>query len=97
MTGTGCESANCGGALVGAVRFTFVGPVRVLASGGDDGIVRLWETRSGACLQALRSDRHYQRLDITSLSGVIEAQRAAVLALGAIETPESNAAPAMAR
>ena len=58
---------------------------RLAASGGDDGMMRLWEARSGTCLQALRSDRHYQRLDITGLTGVTEAQRAVLLALGAVE------------
>jgi hypothetical protein len=40
----------------------------------------------------LASDRHYQRLDITGLTGVTEAQRAALLVLGATEQP-SQALP----
>jgi hypothetical protein len=34
-------------------------------------------------MQVLRPDRRYERLDITDLSGITEAQRAALLALGA--------------
>jgi len=58
---------------------------RLLASGGQDGTVRLWEVSSGACLRTLRSDRQYERMNITGLTGITPAQRAALLALGAVD------------
>jgi WD40 repeat protein len=84
------------------------GDGHLAASCGFDGTVRLWEIRlressvvigeqgSGASLRTLRADRRYERLDITGLSGVTAAQRAALLALGAIEqVPASSSASAM--
>ena len=58
---------------------------QLVASGGFDGTVRLWEASTGACLRILRPERRYERLDITGLTGITTAQRAALLALGAIQ------------
>jgi len=55
-----------------------------LASCGDDGAIMLWDLESGSHLQTLRRDRPYERMDITGLAGITDAQRSSLLALGAI-------------
>ncbi len=56
-----------------------------LASCGDDGTIRIWDLSSGEPLRTLRRDRPYERLDITGIRGLTEAQKATLRALGAIE------------
>jgi WD40 repeat protein/transcriptional regulator with XRE-family HTH domain len=56
-----------------------------LASCGDDGAIKLWGLGSGKLLRTLRRDRPYERLNITGIKGLTEAQKASLLRLGAIE------------
>ena len=56
-----------------------------LASCGDDGAIMIWDLESGQHLQTLRRDRPYERLNITGVRGLTEAQKASLCALGAFE------------
>jgi WD40 repeat protein len=84
-TSTGRPLATLEG-HTGTVRgVAFAAAGQLLASGSFDGTVKFWETKSGTCLRTVRAERRYERLDITGLTGVTDAQRAALLALGAVE------------
>src|SRR5438105_4747013 len=57
----------------------------MLASCADDKVITLWDLESGEQLRKLRRDRSYERLNITGIRGLTEAQKATIRALGAIE------------
>jgi WD40 repeat protein len=56
-----------------------------LASCGNDGAIVLWDLYSGEQFQTLRRDRPYERLNITGIRGLSDAQKASLHALGAFE------------
>jgi WD40 repeat protein len=58
---------------------------RRLASCGDDGAIVLWDLERGQLLRTLRRDRPYERLTITGIRGLSDAQKASLCALGALE------------
>jgi WD40 repeat protein len=64
---------------------------QLVVSSGDDGTVKLWEAKSGTCLHTLRAERRYERMDISGLIGITPAQRASLIALGAVETQSVGA------
>ena len=56
-----------------------------LASCGDDGAIQLWDLHSGQHLRTLRRDRPYERLNITGIRGLTQAEIDSLRALGAVQ------------
>src|SRR6266568_1516374 len=61
-----------------------------LASCSDDGAITLWDLERGEHLRTLRRDRPYERLNITGIRGLTQAQKATLRALGAVEEEAST-------
>jgi WD40 repeat protein len=61
-----------------------------LVSCGDDGAITIWDLERGEHLRTLRRDRPYERLNITGIRGLTEAQKATLRALGAVEDKAVN-------
>ncbi len=57
----------------------------MLASCGHDGLTQLWEMSSAEHLATLRADRPYERLSLVNVTGLTEAQKTTLRALGALE------------
>jgi len=55
-----------------------------LASSSADETIRLWDVQTGECLKMLRVDRPYEGMNITGATGITEAQKNSLIALGAI-------------
>ena len=58
----------------------------MLASGSQDGTIKIWHTGTGECLSTLIPDRPYKGMNITGVTGLTSAQKATLKALGAVET-----------
>jgi WD40 repeat protein len=58
---------------------------RTIASGSQDGAIKLWSAKTGRCLDTLRSNRPYERMNITGVRGITEAQKTMLEKLGAVE------------
>ncbi len=56
---------------------------QVLASGSLDQTVRIWDTPTATCRHILRTERRYERMDITGLTGITDAQLQTLIVLGA--------------
>ncbi len=56
----------------------------ILASSGDDEMIKLWNISTYECSKTLRADRPYEGMMITGVTGITEAQKATLQALGAI-------------
>ncbi len=69
----------------GVLSATFSPDGQTLASSSEDGQIKLWDVITGECLKTLLSPRPYEGMKITGVTGLTEAQKATLLALGAVE------------
>jgi WD40 repeat protein len=67
----------------GGQRPTGVG--HTLASGSEDETIKIWDVNTAECLRTLRAKRPYEGMNITGVTGLTEAQKATLKALGAVE------------
>ncbi len=56
-----------------------------LVSSGEDGVIMHWDIPSGNLITEFKCDGPYERMDITGLIGLTEAQKSTLQILGAIE------------
>jgi WD40 repeat protein len=56
-----------------------------LASASHDQTIKVWDMPSGQCLRTLIIPRPYEGMTITNVTGLTEAQKSALKALGAVE------------
>ena len=66
----GQDLSSMRGHTAGVFGVAFSANAGLLASGSDDGTVKLWDTSSFSLMRTLRPDRRYERADITGLTGV---------------------------
>ncbi|XWK88901.1 MAG: hypothetical protein U7127_02215 [Phormidium sp.] len=54
-----------------------------IASGSADGTIKIWDVQTGECLRTLQAKRPYEGMNITGITGLNEAEKATLKALGA--------------
>jgi WD40 repeat protein len=82
-TGECCRTMAGHTNLIWSVSFSADG--RTIASGSQDERIKLWDVEAGECLKTLRAERPYEGMNITGVTGLTQAQKATLLALGAVE------------
>ena len=58
---------------------------KFLASGSNDETIKLWNVETGEETKTLRLPKLYEGMNITGTTGLTDAQRASLIALGAID------------
>ncbi|MGJ3251164.1 MAG: eIF2A-related protein [Elainellaceae cyanobacterium] len=58
---------------------------RLLASSSKDETVKLWDIEAGRCIKTLQITKPYDGMNITGATGLTDAQRSTLIALGAID------------
>jgi predicted NACHT family NTPase len=57
----------------------------MIASGSQDGMIKLWDWKKSECLKTLELQKPYDRMNITGIKGLTDAEIATLQALGAVD------------
>ncbi|MBD2460341.1 hypothetical protein H6G89_04720 [Oscillatoria sp. FACHB-1407] len=82
---TGNEICTLRGHRSSVLAVAFSPDGQTVVSSSADETIRLWDVKSGECMCVLRGDRPYEGMNITGITGITEAQKATLKALGAVE------------
>ncbi|MEO1375325.1 MAG: NACHT domain-containing protein, partial [Cyanobacteria bacterium J06635_10] len=58
---------------------------KTIISCGQDMTIKYWDIKTGECLKTLKSDRPYENMNITGVTGLTEVEKSTLKALGAVE------------
>ena len=89
-TSTGQVLKTLQGHMIWVWSVAFSPDSKTLASGSEDGTIKLWDVLTGECVKTLRSKRPYEGMNITGVTGLSEAQKSTLKALGAVEYPNGT-------
>ena len=84
MTGQ-CLEMQAHEKWVMAISFSPEGNNLVSVSGGEEETIKLWNMEKRECIKTLKAERLYEGMNIQGVTGLTEAQRATLIALGAVE------------
>ena len=82
-TGECLKILQCHTSRINSVASSYDG--KIIAACCRDGTIRLWDIETGECLKILKSDRPYEHMNIKGVTGLTEAVKATLKALGAVE------------
>ncbi len=66
-------------------RIAFTADGTAVVSSSFDGTIKFWDSQTGDCVNTLRVEGPYAEMNITGVTGITEAQKTALRALGAVE------------
>ena len=88
------KSNNCCNVLQGHTRWVnsvvFSPDGTTVVSGSGDGTIKFWDVITGECLKTLKSERPYEGMNITKVTGLTDIEKASLRALGAVEDCNFN-------
>ncbi|MEG4285805.1 NACHT domain-containing protein [Microcoleus sp. A006_D1] len=82
-TGECLKVLQCHTSRINSIAFNY--DDTLIATCSRDGTIMIWEIETDECLKILKSDRPYENMNITGVTGLTECEKMTIKALGAVE------------